>query len=381
MKKVIFISALAIAAAASCTKSDIVDTKFDDAIGFEAYIGRDAMTKAYVVDIDNIGTAGLYGFYTGGADWTDQSTANLWANEALNCTSGTVTNKKYWTNDNDKYSFMAFAPQTNDNLSNISAGTDVKNPKVTYAVPTALASQIDLTYANNFNVTKAKVDAITVEDQKGKVAMPFHHALARLTVKAKDGSDVFDFDVKEISITGNFNTKGTLTLADGSWSVEDADKKSETYVFYKHEVEKEVTTEGTTTTVKEYAAYDKDNALTGNLRDYAAETKTTDGENANYLMMIPRKFTTDQDAEGKYTNAATITVKYTTYYQNQESTINTATFPVTTDFQQGKAYAINLTFTKETEEIKFFVTVDNWDEGTADAEGNNPQHDNKEVEA
>ena len=38
MKKVIFISALAIAAAASCTKSDIVDTKFNEAISFESYI-------------------------------------------------------------------------------------------------------------------------------------------------------------------------------------------------------------------------------------------------------------------------------------------------------------------------------------------------------
>ena len=98
-------------------------------------------------------------------------------------------------------------------------------------------------------------------------------------------------------------------------------------------------------------------------------------------MMIPRKFTADQDTEGKYTNAATVTVKYTTFYQNQESTVNTATFPVTTDFQQGKAYAINLTFTKETEEIEFFVTVDNWEEGTTDAQGNNPQHKNEEIKA
>ena len=384
MKKVIFISALAIAAAVSCTKSDIVDTKFDDAIGFNAYIGRDAMTKATVVNKDNIGTAGLYGFYTGGAVWTDESTANLWANEALNCTAGTVTNKKYWTNAEDQYSFMAFAPQTSTFLSNIPEGTTVKNPKVTYTVPNVIKSQIDLTYANAFDVTKAEVDAITVEEQKGKVLMPFHHALARLTVKAKDGSEVFDFDVKEINISGVFNTKGTLILANGEWEVADADKKSETYVIYKNEVEKTVTDPETneTTTVKEYDSYKSTNALTGELKDYAYYAEPTKSTVAdNYLMMIPRKFKADQDTEGKYTNAATVTVKYTTFYQNQESTVNTATFPVTTDFQQGKAYAINLTFTKETEEIEFFVTVDNWEEGTTDAQGNNPQHKNEEIKA
>ena len=47
MKKTIFISVLALAAAISCTKSDIVDTKFEnEAIGFETYLGRDAQTKA-----------------------------------------------------------------------------------------------------------------------------------------------------------------------------------------------------------------------------------------------------------------------------------------------------------------------------------------------
>jgi hypothetical protein len=69
MKKVIFISALAIAAAVSCTKSDIVDTKFgNDVIGFESYVGRDAQTKASVETATTLQATGfgVYGFYTDG---------------------------------------------------------------------------------------------------------------------------------------------------------------------------------------------------------------------------------------------------------------------------------------------------------------------------
>ena len=121
MKKTIFISVLALAAAISCTKSDIVDTKFEkEAIGFENYFGRDAQTKgdnASVTSIATGGGIGVYGYYTGdpaNGGWEEGLAANLLKNEHLTSTDNgvnwTYTNKAYWTNDSDEYTFFAYAP-------------------------------------------------------------------------------------------------------------------------------------------------------------------------------------------------------------------------------------------------------------------------------
>ena len=346
MKKVIFISALAIAAAASCTKSDIVDTKFNDAIGFETYLGRDAQTKASVAT--NFSTAGIYGFYTGSQQWAlngetgdayvASPKANLWVNDIL-AFAGTVDPIKYWANADDYYSFLAYAPKGDGNISNFPTGkdednnnVDVTNPTITFAVPTALASQTDLLYANVLNTKKPA----TTGD---KVAMSFHHALARLTVNAKAAANQkFGFCIKKITIAGGFHKSDVLTLKDGSWAkagepVEATkdekgnDVPAETYTFYNESAN--TTALGTSNT------------------DYA---KVGDAY-SNYLMMIPVDFT---DAP------ATLTVEYTTVYDNVESTVITKTFDVTTNFEQGNAYAINLTFSKDVEAIEFTVSVEDW---------------------
>ena len=352
MKKVIFISALAIAAAVSCTKSDIVDTKFDDAIGFETYLGRDAQTKASVAT--NFSTAGIYGFYTGSQRWAvtaDQTgdayvaspKANLWVNDIL-AFAGTVDPIKYWANADDYYSFLAYAPKGDKNISGMPTGDAVTNPTITFAVPTALADQTDLLYANVLNTKKPA----TTGD---KVAMPFYHALARLTVNAKAAANQkFEFCIKKITIAGGFHKSDVLTLKDGSWAkagepVEATkdekgnDVPAETYTFYN---------ESANTT-----------ALGTNNTDYA---KVGDAY-SNYLMMIPVDFT---DAP------ATLTVEYTTVYDKVESTVITKTFNVTTNFEQGNAYAINLTFSKDVEAIEFTVSVEDWQPTTT---GDNPVTD------
>lgn len=324
MKKVILFSAIALAAAVSCTKSEVVDTKFNEQIGFETYLGRDAMTKAAVATTDNVATLGLFGFYTGNVEWATTSAANLWDNAELTKAANWVpTEVKYWTNDTDKYTFLAYAPYaTATNGITVTTGAD---PKVTYAVNADLKQQIDLLYAND----EGHVNMVKPANGTN-VALKFNHALSRLTVKAKAASEVFKFDVKEVSIAGNFNTTGTLNLATAAWTATPA---AATYTFYTNT-----------------AAYAEATALTTEYVDYAG----TD----NYLMMIPTNFS----AEGA--TAATLTVKYTTFYQNQESTVNTVTFPVETNFEKGKAYAINLEFMKDNQPITFSVTVADWDENT-----------------
>ena len=365
MKKVIFISALAIAAAVSCTKSDIVDTQFDEQIGFENYLGRPAQTKASIATTIGEG-AGIYGFYTAGADFSvaedAASEANLWWNHTLTA-AGTVSPEKFWTNDADKYTFLAYAPvvtipegntattltktfgttEAPDGSLVVPTGEKMTNPTITYNVPATLSNQVDLLWAAATNVTREGLK----KDNLEKVPFQFHHALARLTVNASKSTTEknFEFRVKKIEISGGFITSDVLTLATGLWTK--AGKPAEV-------------TETTKTTYSFYNEPKNETALTTTATKYAEHVK--DGELAdNYLMMIPVNFTSQ---------AAELYVEYTTVYQGEESTINKAYFDVNTNFEQGKAYAINLVFSKDAKPIEFTVTVEEWKESTKDADGN-----------
>ena len=343
MKKVIFISAIALAAAVSCTKSEVVDTKFNEQIGFETYLGRDAQTKASVATA--IETAGIYGFYTAGDKWGATSTANLWVNNTLTA-AGTVDEEKYWTNAEDYYTFLAYAPKGHANLTIVEGQT--ANPKVNYTVAGELGPQIDVLYAGAKDVQKKNVT--------GKVGLTFQHALSRLTVNAKTAENqAFEFRVKKITINGGFIESDVLTLDGGVWA---KDGKAAEATTPGTEA-----TEDTPATLPVYATtYTFYNnaantvALTTTNTEYAKRT-VTEGETTkevadNYLMMIPVDFTNQ---------AAYLTVEYTTFYENTESTVNKVTFPVNTNFEKGKAYAINLTFTKDVEMIEFDVDVADWD--------------------
>ena len=350
MKKVIFISALAIAAAVSCNKSEIVDTKFNEQISFETYTGRDAMTKAAVTDKENLTQVFVYGYYTGTEKWGTGTEANLWSPMTLSCDNGACTvseaDKRYWTNDTDQYTFLAYAPAVVENVLTVIAENG-KNPTITYNVPTTLADQKDLLYA---------VPQINRTKDNGTVALQMKHALARLTVKAKvSAAEPFEYHIKEVSITGAFNTTGTLVLANQTedactWATATPAATAPKYEFLPYNA---------------YLAKDNQSkALPTEDYDYA-------GAN-NYLMMIPTTFSDAKETVGEgeeakevYTNAATLTVKYTTYYRagDLESAEYTKTFPVTTAFEAGKAYSINLEFIQATNnEINFTVDVTGWDE-------------------
>jgi hypothetical protein len=357
MKKVIFISALAIAAAVSCTKSDIVDTKFNEAIGFETYLGRDAQTKASVATTI-APEAGIYGFYTGAKKWGTAPegepassyiaapVANLWDNYPLS-PEGIVTPTKYWTNASDYYSFVAYAPKDETGIeapTNTSDETpDLANPVVKFTVQPMLKDQIDFLYAQAINVQKPATEDTPVD-------MLFKHGLSRLTVKAKRAATApteFEFDVKEVSISGPFKTTGNFTLYTGAW---DSNVGSDNIEYLLHRNGTATTNNGETTVT--YNGYDKNNALTTADKDYAYYASTTKSEKANnYLMMIPTTFAT---------NNATLKVVYTTFYEGQESKEIVKSFTINQNFKQGCAYAISLEFTHEAEGITFNVDVEDW---------------------
>lgn len=324
MKKVIFISAIALAAAVSCTKSEVVDTKFNEQIGFETYLGRDAQTKAPVAT--SITEAGIYGYYTAAQKYDSKtSTANLWVNGTLSG-AGSVDPVKYWTNDSDWYSFAAYAPKGNTNLT-VPTTEFNGDPVITYNVPNALGSQIDLLYASAIDQKKPASGA--------SVALPFKHALSRLTVKAQAAAGDFTFTITDITVSGGFYTAGELNLVSGEWTkttaaVAEGEGKNDTYTIFNGS-----------------------SVLSPTQVDYAVTDKGSD----NYLMFIPTS------------NEVKVNVTYTITYANQVSNPNVKSFVVTPEggFAQGFAYGVNLNFMLDTDNaITFNVSVSPWDETTSD---------------
>lgn len=329
MKKVIFLSFLALAAAVSCTKSEVVDTKFGtEAIGFETYLGRDAQTKATETTTANLDEFGVYGYYTAGKTYTEAApaTANLMNNVKVTKSVGTWTYSpaKYWTNEVDKYTFFAYAPY--------SVESDATAPVISYTVASALANQKDVIYSvNNRDVTKT-----SCKHADGTyVPFEFKHALSRIAVRAKavmydktgavatDQTTEFDhtFTITDITLQGDFATSGTMDLSaeNPSWTS---------------------TTVATTYDMTATAGQE----LTG--KDFNFSTD-------NYLMVLPTDFTS---------KAATLTVKYKITYAGATSDEITKTLPINTNFEQGKAYTINLTLQRNEDNAIIFnvSSVDGW---------------------
>lgn len=341
MKKVIFISALAIAAAVSCTKSDIVDTKFNEAISFETYLGRDAQTKATVATVAP--KFGIYGYYTGTkryvstADATDAnpaSVANLWANALVE--NGTAKPTKYWTNDSDFYSFLAYAPYSEEENSNVTAPASATgNPVVTFTVPKELNLQSDFIYSNK-NYDKTRKDVVEEGDNKGTILMQFQHALSRITVRASETHKDYTYTITGLELAGAFVKKQNFDLKDGDWSGDPIEMAAGTdkYTF-------NIPTGGVPVP----------NDTEGVAATTPVDCVTYNG-GTQYLMVIP---TTVE-------NATLAVTYYTTYGGTIDSAPITKTVNVSQAFDKGKAYALNLVFgPNPADEIKFSVDVLGWD--------------------
>ena len=346
MKKVIFISALAIAAAVSCTKSDIVDTKFNEAITFENYLGRDAQTKAAVAGADAMQSADIYdgfkvfGFYTGSETYNQtQTPANLM--DGVHVTYSTDKSQwvyspaKYWTNADDRYTFLAYSPASL--TSSKEDGEETVNPTVDFTVNSIVKNQVEFLYSNtNKNVTK----------DNGGAKLTFKHGLSRITVKAFENVGDYDYTIYGVTLAGAFNTTGTFNLADGKWSATST-PATEPYV------------------IKEYKKDENNKPLEGvdvpdttPVEGQTAKTPHNFAGSDNYLMVIPSGFTTEEATEVE----VTLNVTYTTTYAGFESEPMTKPVTFKSKFVQGMAYSLNLEFVPNTDnEIIFTVDVALWD--------------------
>lgn len=275
MKKNYLFGMLALAAMTmvGCSNDEVVnDYSQDNAIQFGTYVGRDAESRAQVIDTKVLGEEGfgVFAFFTENEEFDDQKhtpnfmynqkvTATGWVQETTddngNVTPGYYTNwtytpVKYWPNDRgDKVSFFAYAPYATDQNGIEISGADVAGvPTVTYkfepnvdgliTIPVGedADGMVDLLYLKNESKEIIDLEKPGIND---RILFKFGHALSRVSFAAKvlvdevgdeNNGDVegehemtntlapeTTITINSVKLTGKFYTGGTMSLLDGSW--------------------------------------------------------------------------------------------------------------------------------------------------------------------
>ncbi len=320
MKKIHYLAICLLATSlAACTQNEEISSlENQKAITFDTYVGRDAATRASVIDVTALQDAGfgVLGYYTETA-WAETATPNFMYNQKVSGQDWGYEPLKYWP-ATGKISFFAYAPHGTGTLSaNNAAGT----PTLIYTVPATIAEQKDLLVAG------------AQKDKTGNtVNFTFKHALSRIGfgVKVADGSAVdaeTSIAFSSIALKADFNSGNTLTLdldadEDVQWGTP------------------------TTATNVTYTLNNTDDT-TDNIADITSLTTTTTAINntSSYLMVLPQDFT----ASGK---EMSITAKFS--LSTKDNKLSGGEFTADYEFtgkvalnlKAGKAYTIVLVLGK-----------------------------------
>ena len=114
MKKIHYLAICLLATGlAACTQNEEISSlENQKAITFDTYVGRDAATRASVIDVDALKTSGfgVLGYYTED-DWegTATPTPNFMYNQQVSGQDWGYAPLKYWPAEG-KISFFAYAP-------------------------------------------------------------------------------------------------------------------------------------------------------------------------------------------------------------------------------------------------------------------------------
>ena len=192
-------------------------------INFDAYLGRNASTRAGVTNVTSLKGSGFGVFAR--YKHTDGATSSLMDNEHVTWKEKEnrwgYTNTRYWPNEGsvDFYAFAPYNPKVN--LVNKPESNEA-NP--TYIKFTSSTDPVDLLWANAEKQTKDSISSIN-----GKVKFQFKHALARLGLDIKANQDLEKngavITVEEVDLYGPedykgvFDMVGYLNLKTGGWHV------------------------------------------------------------------------------------------------------------------------------------------------------------------
>ena len=348
------IAAVAALTLVSCSSEDLNslsdNSSKNEAISFDGYLGRSAVSvngsRGSELKIDDLKSTeldkkgfGVFGYYNSSA--TDHSSAqeqsfdaNLFNNEQVTCPKDGADwkydNIKYWPTEGH-IDFLAYAPYDKNTTLNTTLEKKMTSC-INFSVEKNVADQKDLLWANAKGQTK---QTISVTDNK--VKFKFAHALSRLgySVKLKEAYSDATITLKKITLAGStteptktaFYTGGTIDLSktssEGLWQPS-ATKQNFDWV-----------------------SSDKTLNNTG-----------INNSDAEYLFVIP------QDFSKKTTGADElyVIVEYTIKTGSTATMTSKVYQKLDKNFEQGKAYKINLTIGLTP--IEFNAEVNKWDEST-----------------
>lgn len=329
------IAAMAALTLVSCSSDDLNslsdNSSKNEAISFDGYWGRSAVSvndsRGSVIDkaedLQNISEGfGVFGNYTSTDVTTTTYGENLFKNQQV--TYDATAETPAWTYKPVKYwspaghiDFLAYAPfDSNQKLK--------ESSKLDFTVNSTITAQKDLLWANAANKTNTDKP----------VTFIFNHALSRLgyTVKTNAAAEGTTITLNQITLAGsNDGAKGAFYSA----GIIDLSKTSSTDLWTNLNSDTKL----------------KFDWVSSNKELSSTETKNDETE---YLFVIPQNFsqkTTSADA-------LYVVVEYTISYSDQ-TTMKTKVYQkLEKNFEQGKAYTLNLTIGLTP--IEFDATVDTW---------------------
>lgn len=339
------IAAMAALTLVSCSSDDLnslSDTPSkNEAISFDSYLGRSAVSvngsRGSVQNMDALKKPtegfGVFGHYISTDETTPTYGDNLFKNQPV--TYKTSAEASAWTYNPVKYwpteghiNFLAYAPYVeNQELK--------EKSKLDFTVNPVIKDQKDLLWANAANQTKQNNSGTDK-----KVKFQFAHALARLgyTVKTNPNDASTTITLKTITLAGSadgktnaFYTKGTIDLS------KDLPKPSISIT--------DLWATSNTDTKQKFDWFSGTQSL--------ATTYTN--PDTEYLFVIPQDFSkTEENADALY-----VIVEYTIKYEDKKTMTNKVSSQLKLNFEQGKAYTLNLTLGLTP--IEFDVTtVEGW---------------------
>ena len=343
MYKKIFMSIAAVVALTlvSCSSDDLNslsdNSSKNEAISFDGYWGRSAVSvngsRGSVIDkaedLQKVSEGfGVFGNYSS----TDGEAfgSNLFENQKVTYstkeTKWTYSPKKYWS-PQGHIDFLAYAPHVDE--------TTLKNTScIEFTVANNAADQKDLLWAKAANQTKQNNSGTDK-----KVNFQFAHALSRLgyTVKTKAADAGTTITLNKITLAGSadgktnaFYTKGTIDLS------KDLPKPSTSIT--------DLWATSNTDTKQKFDWFSGTQSL--------ATTYTN--PDTEYLFVIPQNFSkTTENADALY-----VIVEYTIKYEDEKTMTNKVSSQLILNFEQGKAYTLNLTLGLTP--IEFDASVEKW---------------------
>lgn len=334
MKKVIFLAIAAAAALTACSKSEVVDSSvMNKAISFENYIGKDAQTKASVVEKADIPFVHVNAYLH--SKETENGTgfkADFMENQKVT-TDGNYSPLRYWPAEDQAIDFVAWVPETtitDDAVTAVEKNIKVTDATLTFTVPAEATEQTDLIVAGS-----------QLDKNGGNVPLQFQHLLSRIGFQINAAGLPNDAVTKvklvSIVLNGTFASEGTVNMLNA-----------------------EPIIEATTGDDKTTPAYTLTGTHFGYTDNIIANGETPNNANA-YIMLIPSN-----------NNPSNITVTYKVETYNEGTLAgeitNVKTFNISEPFAAG--YAYKYIFYVSLDAITFTVDVTPWNEEKPDVDIN-----------